>query len=202
MLFSLSILRDFVDFIKKSFKQHASFANWGLLLNMAYIVVNTSYFISYFKIVDSRVLFNGFPHDLDEPFNSWKELAIQQKEIYKFSGFLTIFLIIRLMELAQERFFKSLRIVFYVFASTSQLLVSFFLAVGLFLIAFLAYSNLVLVQYERSFVDVYKSFEIIALSIFRICGLNPTKSPRSLLGGAWECLGASVTGPCAKASLE
>jgi hypothetical protein len=71
------------------------------------------------------------------------------------------------MDLAQVKFFKSLRIVFFVFASTSQLLVSFFLAVGLFLIAFLAYSNLVLVQYERSFVDFYKTFEIVALSIFQ-----------------------------------
>jgi hypothetical protein len=57
--------------------------------------------------------------------------------------------------------------VFYAFAATSDLLIAFFLAVGLFLIAFLAYSNLVLVEFERSFTDFYKTFEIVALSIFQ-----------------------------------
>lgn len=38
---------------------------------------------------------------------------------------------------------------------------------GIFLIAFLVYSNLVLVEYERSFTDFYKTFEIVALSIFQ-----------------------------------
>jgi hypothetical protein len=71
------------------------------------------------------------------------------------------------MDLIQIKFFESLRIVFYAFAATSDLLIAFFLAVGLFLIAFLAYSNLVLVEFERAFTDFYKTFEIVALSIFQ-----------------------------------
>jgi hypothetical protein len=94
-------------------------------------------------------------------------MSSQQKALFKYNGFLTIFLIIRLMNLIQIKFFNSLRIVFYAFAATSKLLVAFFLAVGLILTAFLAYSNLVLVQYERSFTDFYKTFEIVALSIFQ-----------------------------------
>ena len=71
------------------------------------------------------------------------------------------------MDLIQVKFFESLRIVFYSFAVTSDLLITFFLAIGLILISFLAYSNLVLVRYERAFTNVYKTLEIVALSIFQ-----------------------------------
>lgn len=168
VFFSFSLIfNSVIKSIRKSILHRTFEFEWSDVIYLAYVIVNSNYFIQYYKILMSHLLFNGVPITDEETFQRWNTMAQQQKEIYKYNGFLTIFLIIRLMDLVQIKFFESLRIVFYAFAATSDLLIAFFLAVGLFLIAFLAYSNLVLVEYERSFTDFYKTFEIVALSIFQ-----------------------------------
>lgn len=168
VFFSFSLIfKSVLRSIRRSLLHHTLEFEMSDIVYLVYVFVNSNYFIQYYKLLMSHLLFNGVPIDNQETFERWNLMAMQQKEIYKYNGFLTIFLIIRLMDLIQIKFFESLRIVFYSFAATSDLLIAFFLAVGLFLIAFLAYSNLVLVEYERSFTDFYKTFEIVALSIFQ-----------------------------------
>ncbi len=108
-------------------------------------MLSVKYFFQYYQLIMKKLLYNGGPIANEEEYKTWIQLAEKQKEIYKYTGFLTIFLIIRLMGLIQAKFFESLRIVFYAFAATRNLIIAYFMAVSLILIGFLAYSNLVLV---------------------------------------------------------
>lgn len=113
--------------IKKSIALRKMLIDWYTFVYILYIVVNTNYFFMYYRLLASNGLYDGKPIDSESRFQTWISMSETQKEVYKYNGFLTIFLIIRLMDLIQVKFFESLRIVFYSFAVTSDLLITFFL---------------------------------------------------------------------------